>query len=96
MIRFLARRLLNYVVLLARGFVPDVRADVVLVPAVGQPAAAQPASAAGGDRRQIRRTRPRQADPAALRALGVRAIHGDFGTTVNSQPVADELWRRIG
>ena len=24
------------------------------------------------------------------------AVRGDFGTTVNGQPVADELWRRIG
>ena len=24
------------------------------------------------------------------------AVRGDFGTTVNGQPVSDELWRRIG
>ena len=23
-------------------------------------------------------------------------VHGDFGTTIGGQPVADELWRRIG
>ena len=54
------------------GLVPDLLACLADVQTPGQPAAAQPAAAAGRHRRQGRRTRPRQADPAALRPLGRR------------------------
>ena len=96
MTRFLARRLLNYVVLLALASFLAFSLASLAVRTAGQPAAAQPAAAAGRDRRQGRRARPRQADPGPVRKWASGAVRGDFGTTVAGQPVSDELWRRIG
>ncbi len=96
MTRFLARRLLNYVVLLALASFLTFTLTSLDVRAAGQPAAAQPAAAAVRHRRQGRRTRPRQADPVRYAHWASGAVRGDFGTTVTGQPVADELWRRIG
>jgi peptide/nickel transport system permease protein len=96
MIRFLARRLLNYVVLLAlASFLTFTLTSYTFRPL---------------DSLLQRNPRPPQAvidakaaeldldKPIPLRyAHWVSgAVHGDFGTTVNSQPVAGELWRRIG
>ncbi|WP_313675449.1 ABC transporter permease [Mycolicibacterium sp.] len=96
MIRFLARRLLNYLVLLALA------SFLVFVLGSWQ---FNPLESLEG-----RNPRPPQAVIDAKRvelgldvpvteryvrwAAGV--AHGDFGRTVGGQPVTDELWRRIG
>jgi peptide/nickel transport system permease protein len=96
MTRFLARRLLNYLVLLALASL------LVFLLAWYQ---FDPL-----DSLESRNPRPPQAVIDAKRAeLGLDkppleayahwaagAIHGDFGTTVGGQPVSDELWRRVG
>ena len=94
--RFLARRLLNYIVLLAlASFLTFGLASFAFRPL---------------ESLQQRNPRPPQAVIDAKRAeldldkpIPVRylhwasgAVHGDFGTTIGGQPVSDELWRRIG
>ncbi|QIV83512.1 ABC transporter permease [Mycolicibacterium frederiksbergense] len=96
MTRFLARRLLNYVVLLALASI----LTFTLTSLTFSPL----------DSLLERNPRPPQvvidAKAAELnldKPIPVRyldwvsgAVHGDFGTTVTGQPVTDELWRRIG
>jgi peptide/nickel transport system permease protein len=96
MTRFLARRLLNYVVLLALASL------LVFLLAWYQ---FDPL-----DSLESRNPRPPQAVIEAKRVeLGLDkpplqayahwaagAIRGDFGTTVGGQPVSEELWRRVG
>ncbi|MDT7761231.1 MAG: glutathione transport system permease protein [Mycobacterium sp.] len=96
MTRFLLRRLLNYIVLLAlASFMIFALASVSFQPL---------------DSLLQRNPRPSQAvidakaaelnldKPIPMRyghwVAGV--VHGDFGTTIGGQPVSDELWRRIG
>jgi peptide/nickel transport system permease protein len=96
MTRFLARRLLNYVLLLAlASFLTFSLTSLSFKPL---------------DSLMQRNPRPPQAvidakateldldKPVPIRyahwASGV--VRGDFGTTVTGQPVSDELWRRIG
>ncbi|MGP4054438.1 ABC transporter permease [Mycobacterium sp. 4D054] len=96
MTRFLARRLLNYVVLLGlASFLTFTLTSVMFDPL---------------DSLLERNPRPPQAVIDAKAAelnldkpIPVRyadwlggAVRGDFGTTVGGQPVSDELWRRIG
>jgi peptide/nickel transport system permease protein len=96
MTRFLARRLLNYLVLLLlASFFTFTLASLSFEPL---------------DSLLQRNPRPPQSVidakaaelgldlPIPLRYLdwATGAIQGDFGTTVGGQPVADELWRRIG
>ena len=96
MTRFLARRLLNYIVLLAlASFLAFSLASLTFEPL---------------DSLLQRNPRPPQAVIDAKAAeldldkpIPVRYVHwvsgavrGDFGTTVTGQPVSDELWRRIG
>ncbi|MBI3212576.1 MAG: ABC transporter permease [Mycobacterium sp.] len=96
MTRFLARRLLNYVVLLfLASFLTFCLTSVSFSPL---------------ESLQQRNPRPPEAVIAAKAAeldldkpIPLRyahwvagAVHGDFGTTVQGQPVAEELWRRIG
>ncbi|WP_395310548.1 ABC transporter permease [Mycobacterium sp. AMU20-3851] len=96
MTRFLARRLLNYVILLAlASFLTFTLTSLTFSPL---------------DSLQERNPRPPQAVIEAKAAelsldkpIPVRyadwasdAVRGDFGTTVTGQPVSDELWRRIG
>jgi peptide/nickel transport system permease protein len=96
MTRFLAGRLLNYVVLLAvASFLTFCLASVSFKPL---------------DSLEQRNPRPPQSVIDAKRAeLGLDksiplryahwvsgAVRGDFGTTVTGQPVSEELWRRIG
>ncbi|WP_460355778.1 ABC transporter permease [Mycobacterium sp. ZZG] len=96
MTRFLARRLLNYVVLLGlASFLTFTLTSVMFEPL---------------DSLLERNPRPPQAVIDAKAAelnldkpIPVRyadwlggAVRGDFGTTVGGQPVSDELWRRIG
>ena len=96
MTRFLARRLLNYVVLLAlASFLTFALASWTFKPLDGlegrnprPPQAVIDAKAAELDLDK----------PIPLRYghWVANAVHGDFGTTVAGQPVSDELWRRIG
>ncbi|MCG7597378.1 ABC transporter permease [Mycobacterium sp. PSTR-4-N] len=96
MTRFLARRLLNYLVLLAlASFLAFTLTSLTFHPL---------------DSLLERSPRPPQAviDAKAAelgldRPIPVRYAHwvsgamrGDFGTTVTGQPVTDELWRRVG
>jgi peptide/nickel transport system permease protein len=96
MTRFLARRLLNYLVLLAlASFLTFTLTAFTFAPL---------------DSLEQRNPRPPQAvidakaaeldldKPVPLRyAHWVSgAVRGDFGTTVGGQPVSEELWRRIG
>ncbi len=96
MTRFLARRLLNYVVLLAlASFLTFALTSVTFSPL---------------DTLLQRNPRPPQsvidakaADLGLDKPLPQRyadwvggAVHGDFGKTVGGQPVAEELWRRVG
>ena len=96
MIRFLARRLLNYVVLLAlASFLVFLLASWQFDPL---------------ENLQSRSPRPPQAaidakaaqlnlDKPVLVQYGIwasGAVRGDFGTTIGGQPVSEELWRRIG
>jgi peptide/nickel transport system permease protein len=96
MTRFLARRFLNYIVLLAvASFLVFTLASLEFRPL---------------DSLLQRNPRPPQAVIDAKRAeldldkpIPVRyghwvagVVHGDFGTTIGGQPIADELGRRIG
>lgn len=96
MIRYLARRLLNYAVLLALvSFLTFFLTSLTFHPL---------------DSLEERNPRPPQsvidAKAAELdldKPIPVRyanwvsgAVRGDFGTTVTGQPVSEELWRRIG
>jgi peptide/nickel transport system permease protein len=96
MTRFLARRLLNYVVLLAlASFLTFSLASATFRPL---------------DSLLQRNPRPPQAvidakaaelnlDKPILVQYGRwvgGVVQGDFGTTIGGQPVSDELWRRIG
>jgi peptide/nickel transport system permease protein len=96
MMGFLARRLLNYIVLLAlASFLTFSLASATFRPL---------------DSLLQRNPRPPQAviDTKAAeldlnKPIPIRYVHwvtgvvrGDFGTTIGGQPVSDELWRRIG
>ena len=96
MTRFLARRALNYLVLLAlASFLTFALASLTFRPL---------------DSLEGRNPRPPQSvidaksaelnlDEPVLLRYGhwvTHAVRGDFGTTVAGQPVSDELWRRIG
>ncbi|WP_099022275.1 ABC transporter permease [Mycolicibacterium palauense] len=96
MTRFLARRLLNYIVLLAlASFLTFGLTSLAFSPL---------------DSLLQRNPRPPQAvidakaaeldldKPIPLRYVHwvSGAVRGDFGTTVTGQPVSDELWRRVG
>ncbi len=96
MIRFLARRLLNYVVLLAlASFLVFLLASFQFDPL---------------ENLESRNPRPPQAVIDAKRVeLGLDkpvlqqythwaagAVRGDFGVTIGGQPVSEELWRRVG
>ena len=96
MTRFLARRLLNYVVLLGlASFLTFCLTSLTFEPL---------------DSLLERNPRPPQAvidakaaeldldKPIPLRYANwvSGAVQGDFGTTVTGQPVTEELWRRIG
>jgi peptide/nickel transport system permease protein len=95
MTRFLARRLLNYVLLLLlASFLTFTLTSLTFEPL---------------DSLMTRNPRPPQAvidakaaelnlDKPVLVRYGdwvAGAVRGDFGTTVTGQPVADELWRRV-
>ena len=97
MTRFLARRLLNYVVLLALASFLAFRLASALVPSTREPPAAAtrrpPADVIEAKAAELGLDKPILVRYAHW-ASGV--VRGDFGTTIGGQPVTDELWRRIG
>jgi peptide/nickel transport system permease protein len=96
MTRFLARRLLNYVVLLAlASFLVFLLASYQFDPLenLQQRNPRPPASVIAAKAAELNLDKPRLVQ-YGLWASGV--VHGDFGKTIGGQPVSDELWRRIG
>ncbi|MGV9799303.1 ABC transporter permease [Mycobacterium sp. NPDC003449] len=96
MTRFLARRLLNYLVLLAlASFLTFTLTSYTFEPldSLLQRSPRPPQATIDAKAAELGLDKPiplRYADWAAS------AVRGDFGTTVTGQPVSDELWRRIG
>jgi peptide/nickel transport system permease protein len=94
--RFLARRLLNYLVLLAlASFLAFSLASWTFRPldSLLQRSPRPPQAAIDAKAHELNLDKP---IPIRYAHWAAGAIHGDFGTTVNSQPVSDELWRRVG
>ena len=96
MTRFLARRVLNYVVLLAlASFLTFCLTSVAFSPleSLMQRSPRPPQAVIDAKAAQLGLNKPvpvRYADWAS------HAVRGDFGATVTGQPVSGELWRRIG
>src|SRR6187397_2566811 len=96
MTRFLARRLLNYLVLLAlASFIAYVLAAWQFNPLENLLSRnpRPPDAVIEAKRVELHLDRPLLVQ-FGLWASGV--VQGDFGTTVSGQPVGDELWRRVG
>lgn len=96
MTRFLARRLLNYVVLLAlASFLTFSLTSLTFAPLDGllQRNPRPPQSVIDAKAAELDLDKP---IPIRYVAWASGAVKGDFGTTVAGQPVSDELWRRIG
>ena len=96
MTRFLTRRLLNYVVLLAlASFLTFTLTSLTFEPldSLLQRNPRPPQSAIDAKAAELDLNEP---IPIRYVKWASGAIHGDFGTTVTGQPVSDELWRRIG
>jgi peptide/nickel transport system permease protein len=96
MIRFLARRLLNYVVLLAvASFLTFALTSYSFRPldSLLQRNPRPPQAVIDGKAAELGLDKP---IPLRYAHWVSGAVRGDFGTTVTGQPVADELWRRIG
>ncbi len=97
MIRFLARRLLNYVVLLAlASFLTFCLTSVAFQP-LDSLLQRNPRATAGRHRRQGPRARLGQTDTDPLRALGL--ARPSAATSARPSPVSPsspELWRRVG
>jgi peptide/nickel transport system permease protein len=96
MTRFLARRFLNYVVLLfLASFLTFGLTSLTFHPldSLLQRNPRPPQSAIDAKAAELDLGKP---IPVRYLNWATDAVHGDFGTTVAGQPVADELWRRIG
>lgn len=96
MTRFLARRLLNYLVLLAlASFLTFTLTSLTFEPldSLLQRNPRPPQSSIDAKAAELDLDNP---IPVRYAHWASGAVRGDFGTTVNGQPVADELWRRIG
>lgn len=96
MTRFLARRLLNYVVLLAlASFLTFALTSVSFRPldSLLQRNPRPPQAAIDAKARELDLNKP---IPIRYGHWVAGAVRGDFGTTVGGQPVSAELWRRIG
>jgi peptide/nickel transport system permease protein len=96
MTRFLARRLLNYLVLLAlASFLTFCLASLAFNPLenLQQRNPRPPQSAIDAKAKELDLDKP---IPVRYVHWASGAIRGDFGTTIGGQPVSDELWRRIG
>ena len=96
MIRFLARRLLNYLVLLGlASFLVFGLASLRFAPldSLLQRNPRPPQAVIDAKAAELNLDKP---VPLRYAHWASGAVRGDFGTTVNGQPVSDELWRRIG
>ena len=96
MTRFLARRVLNYVVLLAlASFLTFCLTSVAFSPleSLMQRNPRPPQAVIDAKAAELGLNKP---IPLRYANWASHAVRGDFGTTVAGQPVSDELWRRIG
>jgi peptide/nickel transport system permease protein len=96
MTRFLARRLLNYLVLLAlASFLTFALTSVTFSPldTLLQRNPRPPQSVIDAKATELGLDKPL---PQRYAAWVDGAVHGDFGKTVGGQPVSQELWRRVG
>lgn len=96
MTRFLGRRFLNYVVLLTlASFLTFALASLTFEPLENllQRNPRPPQSVIDAKAAELDLDKP---IPVRYMNWASGAVRGDFGTTVAGQPVADELWRRIG
>lgn len=93
---FLARRLLNYLVLLGlASFLTFTLTSLTFAPLNNllQRNPRPPQSVIDAKASELNLDKP---IPLRYGNWVAGAVHGDFGTTVNGQPVSDELWRRVG
>ena len=96
MTRFPARRLLNYLVLLAlASFLTFTLTSLTFAPlnSLLQRNPRPPQAVIDAKAAELDLDKP---IPLRYGHWVSGAVRGDFGTTVNGQPVSDELWRRIG
>jgi peptide/nickel transport system permease protein len=96
MTRFLARRLLNYIVLLAlASFLTFCLTSIAFKPldSLLQRNPRPPQSAIDAKRAELDLDKP---IPVRYAHWASGAVRGDFGTTVTGQPVSGELGRRVG
>jgi peptide/nickel transport system permease protein len=96
MTRFLARRLLNYIVLLAlASFLTFSLTSLTFAPldSLLQRSPRPPQAAIDAKAAELGLDKP---IPVRYLKWASGAVEGDFGTTVNGQPVSAELGRRIG
>lgn len=93
---FLARRLLNYVVLLAlASFLTFTLTSITFEPldSLLQRNPRPPQEVIDAKAAELNLDKP---IPVRYVDWATGAIRGDFGTTVTGHPISDELWRRIG
>jgi peptide/nickel transport system permease protein len=93
---FLARRLANYLVLLVLAtFLAFALASLSFHPLdqLKQRQPPPPASTIEAKRLELHLDKP---IPLRFGVWASGVLHGDFGVTVTSQPITDELWRRVG
>ena len=96
MTRFLARRALNYVALLAlASFLTFTLTSLTFTPlnSLLQRNPRPPQAVIDAKAAELDLNKP---IPLRYAHWASGAVRGDFGTTVTGQPVSDELWRRIG
>ncbi len=96
MIRFLGRRLLNYVaLLLLASFLTFTLTSLAFQPldSLLQRNPRPPQAVIDAKAAELNLDKP---IPLRYTDWAAGALHGDFGTTVAGQPVSAELWRRIG
>jgi len=93
---FLARRFLNYLVLLAiASFLTFSLTSLTFTPlnSLLQRNPRPPQAVIDAKAAELDLDKP---IPLRYAHWVAGAVHGDFGTTVSGQPVSDELWRRVG
>ncbi|MDX1875512.1 ABC transporter permease [Mycolicibacterium sp. 120266] len=96
MTRFLARRFLNYIVLLLlASFLAFTLASLTFRPleSLEQRNPRPPQSVIDAKAAELNLDKP---IPQRYATWLSDTVRGDFGTTVAGQPVSDELWRRVG
>lgn len=96
MTRFLARRLLNYLVLLAlASFLTYCLTSMAFSPleSLMQRNPRPPQAVIDTKAHQLGLDKP---IPIRYANWASHAVHGDFGATITGQPISTELWRRIG